>query len=283
MQTTVTIWLGIVLGISMMGIQGCSSGVERERGYPVPLVQPLVEARRAQGGDVLLDFQLVGEGGDTSASMGFVRAVRKVYTIMRHPEYGVLDTVRYTLSSGSGERDGMATLELNGRERWTNMKAIVYDSLLSETVIELTDRTKYSTLQTFLLPVEDKKDAALLPITLKGLVENVTDSSAVFVALATRNRIVDEEYFPSSEQLRVVLSGAHGIVWSSQMQQVFMDAVYPVEPAFVAEVKRYELVWNGRDNQGRVVPPGEYSAQLVLPVLPHAYSTVIPFHWKGGK
>lgn len=287
MQNTVRMWFcGVVglVGISAVGaIQGCSSGAQKEVPYPAPLVMPTVEARRMEGGDVLLEFRLVGRGSDTSAVLGFVRNVQRMFTVLRHPDTGLLDTVYYSVAAGGRSDDSTVVLELHGQERWTNMRAVAYDSLVGETVLVLGDKTMYSTKQTFFLPIRKEKQAEVLPIELKGFVEDVTDSSAVFVVLATRHRVIREEYFPSSEHLRVIVSGENGIVWNSQMQQVFANALYPVEPTFVAEVKRYELQWNGRDNQGNPLPPGEYTAQLLLPTRPYPYSTVIPFEWKGGK
>lgn len=265
----------------LLPIQSCgSSTVQMQSAYPPPPVTPSLSVERGMAGDVIIDMNLTGRVADTSR-IRFVRNVKSIASVIIHPERGYLDTLKYQIAAGSQEaEDGSAQLILNARERWTNAQAIQYDSLYIETLITLQDGTRYGDVQNFFLPPASTKQEPISTITLAGSVEKVTDSSAVFVALAERHRIIPQEYFPSGERLRVTILDGGSIVWSSEQGQFFTQALSPVEPKFIAQVKRYELEWNGKNRQGEPLPPGRYTVQLMLPVKPHPYSSTIPFLWK---
>lgn len=269
--------------VAAMLVYACSSsgGAQVQSAYPPPPVVPEMSVRRANAADVLIDMTLTGLVSDTAGNR-FVRQVNKIQAVIIHPTIGRLDTLTYQLAAGNGENGGPARLVLNAQERWTNAQAIDYDSLYIETIITVQNGSRYGDMQTFMLAPASEKQDPLPPVTLEGSVENVTDTSAVFVALASRQRTIPDEYFPSSEKLRVTLLRDGAIVWSSVQGQFFAQAIYPVEPNLPGKVKRYELLWNGLDNNGKPLPPGDYTAQLMLPVRPYPYSTTIPFPWKTG-
>lgn len=99
------------------------------------------------------------------------------------------------------------------------------------------------------------------------------DGTYQFMLRATRRRIVPEEYFPSSEQLRIAIFSAKGAtVWSSNDGMAYLTVVMPVEPALQGASHLYSLDWNGMASDGARLPTGRYQVQLTLPVRPAPYS-----------
>lgn len=272
----------ILLLVSIFfSIQSCGSSgtVQIQSAYPPPLVTPSLSVERGMAGDVVIDMNLAGKVADTS-SIRFVRNVKSIAAVIIHPELGYLDTLKYQIAAGSQEaEDGSAQLILNAHDRWINAQAIQYDSLYVETLITLQDGSRYGDVQKLILPPVTTKQEPIPTITLAGSIEKMTDTSVLFIAIAERHRIIPQEYFPSGERLRVTILDGGSIVWSSELGQFFTQAISPVEPKFVAQVKRYEIEWNGKNRQGEPLPPGRYTVQLMLPVKPHPYSTTIPFFW----
>lgn len=272
----------VLLASIFLAIQGCGSSetMQVRSAYPQSPVIPGLSAVRGTAGDILLEMGLSSPVED-STTFQFVRNVKSIEAVIIHPELGRLDTLKPQLAAMS-EPGSKGTIELtiNAQERWVNARALPYDSLYIETLITLQDGSRYGDVQKFLLPSANTKQDAMPVLTLKGSVENVTDTSVLFVAIAERRRIIPNEYFPSGERLRVTILDGATVVWSSEQNQFFTQALAPVEPKFVDQIKRYEMEWNGKKLNGEPLPPGHYTVQLILPVKPHPYSTTMPLAWK---
>ncbi len=269
--------------VCVCAVAGCGSseGAAKKLSYPPPQADFTINIERTMGGDLNVAMKLTGTGADTSRAVSFVRSIQKVHTLLYHPESGFLDSLVYTLASSFAEHDSTETMILEAQARWTNALGIPFDSLYTQTFITVRGGNTFAVEKGFSLPARTEKHNAVLALELKGWVENTTDSSVLFVALAERKRMIDSEYFPSSERLRVVITGEDGTtVWNSSAVQIFMQMTAPVDPKNNGEVRRYEMPWNGMDMQGKPVPPGTYNVLLMLPARPSPYSVVIPFHWK---
>lgn len=96
---------------------------------------------------------------------------------------------------------------------------------------------------------------------------------------AMRMRKVDGEYLPSSEDLRVVIRQSFKTVWQSNSGMSFLTVVMPVKPELPGEHSIYTLEWNGTDDGGMPLPPGDYTADIIIPAKPAPYHTQISFTW----
>ncbi len=283
LQTMMNIlFYGAVLVLLGMAT-GCSSSGDtvKTTTYPPPPADFHIDLIRSVGGDIRVELTIAGTGTDTGAAVSFVRNIREVRTLLYHPDRGLLDTVNHTLASSSVENDTAKTMALEAMSRWTNALGVPFDSIYTQTLITVRGGRVYAAEQGFSLPPLTENQHSLHALELKGWVEDSTDSSALFVVLAERKRMINGEYFPSSERLRVMITSESGTaVWNSSQAQIFMQMTAFVEPKNIGEVRRYELPWNGMDAQGKPLPPGKYNVVLTLPARPSPYSVVIPFSWK---
>lgn len=126
--------------------------------------------------------------------------------------------------------------------------------------------------------VEDTNALTLVPFVQTG-----EESLASIGVNARRNRIVDGEYLPSSEDVRVVVRSGFKVLWQSNNGMAFLTMIMPVRPETVREVARYSVAWDGTDNTGVPIPPGEYTADIVIPAKPAPYRTEITFTWPLKK
>ena len=274
----------LVCGITLVMLcitTGCGSSSVERTVYPPPPGDVKLSLKRTTSGDVNIDLSISGTGADTSRQVRFVRNIVEVKTTLYHPEQGMLDSLTYFLASGSSGQGDQKTMTIEALGYWTNSLGLAFDSLYTITTIKERGGAIYGLEKGFSLPPRDEKQQGVLAVVLKGWVENVTDTSALFVALAERRRMLDNEYFPTSERLRLIITDEDGTTyWNSSQVQIFMQMTAPVEPKNVDAVKRYETLWEGRDMQGNPLPPGHYTATLSLPVRPSHYVVTIPFNWK---
>lgn len=116
--------------------------------------------------------------------------------------------------------------------------------------------------------ISDNKPALLL----EPQFEMLNDSIAKFSVLATRNKIVENEYLPTSEALNVKVYGKKGnVIWSSDYNMNFLMAIQEVLPTDIGETHKYEVFWNLKNNAGSLVRSGEYKAVLNIPAVPEHY------------
>jgi hypothetical protein len=96
------------------------------------------------------------------------------------------------------------------------------------------------------------------------------DTTIVFVLDLVRLKPSDEEYFPTSERLRIEIRNQLGkVIWNSDYDLNFLQVVGKVEPIEVGKLHRYIVPWNRRDNQGKLVEAGKYNVAFILPFKPN--------------
>lgn len=128
------------------------------------------------------------------------------------------------------------------------------------------------------ISAEDTSALSLVPF-----IQRTDDSSYTLGVTAHRNRLIDGEYLPSSEDLRVTVRRGLDVVWQSQTGLAFLTVVLPVRPEQIGEESAYTVEWNGTDVDGTPLPPGEYTAELVIPSRPAPYHTQLTFTWPLSK
>ncbi|MCU0330690.1 MAG: BsuPI-related putative proteinase inhibitor [Candidatus Kapabacteria bacterium] len=118
------------------------------------------------------------------------------------------------------------------------------------------------------------------PVELFGYVQRGPDSTVELGVHATRVFRPSDEYLPSSERFRVIISDKKGnVIWRSDAGMNFLTAVGQVEPQVAGRSERYKVMWKGADLQANPAPPGEYEAELIIPSRPQPYRTRIAFRW----
>lgn len=127
----------------------------------------------------------------------------------------------------------------------------------------------------------EKNNSILPAMDLSPSVENITDSSATFVVSAKRNLLIPKEYFPNSEKIRVeIFNKQNKLKYNSSMNKVFMQVIADVLPIQIGETYIYRYYWDGRDNAGNQLSPGEYRVNITLPAKPKPYTCSLNFKWK---
>jgi hypothetical protein len=112
-------------------------------------------------------------------------------------------------------------------------------------------------------------------------IEIKNDTLVLFSVQAVRNFVVEDEYIPSSETLRVRIFSTKGAeLWNSGQDQVFKQVIMNVLPEKVGETYRYSVEWNGRKNNGALLGPGKYTVVMTIPAKPRPYTASKEFDWK---
>lgn len=115
------------------------------------------------------------------------------------------------------------------------------------------------------------------PLDLAPAIEK-NDGQIDFILNATRLKNIDNEYFPDSEEFRVKIFDKSGrFIWQSNKGQNYFMAIQDVLPLEKGQTYEYRLSWDKTDNKGNPVPPGNYSAELILPSKPFEYKTNMEF------
>jgi hypothetical protein len=91
---------------------------------------------------------------------------------------------------------------------------------------------------------------------------------------------MSDEYLPSTEDVRVIISDADGnTIWRSDAGLMFSTMIMKVEPQDRGSVAVVERRWNGLDAAGSTVPSGSYRADVIIPALPMSYQASVEFSW----
>lgn len=100
--------------------------------------------------------------------------------------------------------------------------------------------------------------------------------------LAKRNRMDNEEYLPSSEEMRAeVYSKMGSIIWSSNQDMNYTMQIGKVLPDSVDQTHLYLYQWDFMMNSGRKIPDGDYKIKLTIPAKPHPYFVISDFNLGG--
>ncbi len=92
-----------------------------------------------------------------------------------------------------------------------------------------------------------------------------------------------QEYFPSSERLRVELFDGVKQLWSSATGVPFLQVIGEVEPRQPGEERLYEYRWNRQLHSGETLPAGRYRVCMSLPAQPRQYVVCLPLEWHGKR
>jgi len=112
--------------------------------------------------------------------------------------------------------------------------------------------------------------------------KNKSEKSIKFILTVERLKLIDEEYFPNSEQIRFIIFDNEGnIIRESNKGMSFMQMIFPVQPLEINGVYDYEIIWDGLDNDGNLVRNGKYKVELILPAKPKIYNYSVEIEWRN--
>ena len=121
---------------------------------------------------------------------------------------------------------------------------------------------------------------ASVPVELRPFARSTADGTIDIGAEVRRIYTASNEYLPSTEDVRVIISDAEGnTVWRSDAGLMFSTMIMKVEPQDRGSVAVVERRWNGRNAEGSTVPQGTYRADIIIPAIPMAYQASVEFTW----
>ncbi len=266
----------------------CSSGPKTppeapKYGTPTK-VKSDFKAQRARGGAVKFEFNFQTPHDTSSADFNFVFHISDCYCVVRTIDQVSLDTIdlhpAFGITNVDPDKD---SLTVSAHGFWLNATTEEYNDLIFDLVFTVDGALYHDTRIVHMEPTKDEERAFPL-ITVKGFIDEQSDSSVVFALLATRNRGASIDYFPTSEKMRIEIMNMKGVVlYASNQGQMYLQEVKPVDPLKLNEFLRYTLAWNGKQNDGSVLPDGKYKVRLSLVARPKAYVDEIDLDWKGRQ
>lgn len=113
----------------------------------------------------------------------------------------------------------------------------------------------------------------LIPLEIKaGATKYILGIAAI------RKKIVEDEYLPSSEDIRAEIFTYKGkLLWSSNYNMNYMTLIQDVQPTRIDSINLYTLVWNGKKNDKKKMNTDDYTLRLTIPAKPNAYFIVKKF------
>lgn len=115
---------------------------------------------------------------------------------------------------------------------------------------------------------------------MKGNFEQ-NDETGTFILSLRRIKEVQDEYLPSSENFRVIVRDSFGsTIWQSNKDMNYFMVISDVLPKKADETLELKTDWNLRNDAGKKVSAGKYSASLVIPAKPNHYVINIEFEIK---
>ncbi len=122
--------------------------------------------------------------------------------------------------------------------------------------------------------------AESVPVELRPFARSTADGTIDIGAEVRRIYTMSDEYLPSTEDVRVIISDADGnTIWRSDAGLMFSTMIMKVEPQDRGSVAVVERRWNGLDAAGSTVPSGSYRADVIIPALPMSYQASVEFSW----
>lgn len=160
--------------------------------------------------------------------------------------------------------------------KWNNPKMRTHE--LNVTITVYTDddifaiTRKYSKLYDK-MSVVCNGSMYLIPMEIKtGATKYVLGMAAI------RQKTVEDEYLPSSEDFRAeILSYKGKLLWSSNYNMNYMTMIQKVQPTKIDSIHIYTLVWDGRKNDKKKMYTDDYTLRLTIPAKPNPYLIVKEF------
>ncbi|MBU3741346.1 MAG: hypothetical protein FGM24_03560 [Candidatus Kapabacteria bacterium] len=111
--------------------------------------------------------------------------------------------------------------------------------------------------------------------------QHVTDDGGIELgAHVQRVWLPEQEYLPSSEDVRVTVFNASGTeVWNSGSGMAFLTMITSVQPQERGDVATVSRIWNGQTSSGTTVPKGTYTAEILIPAIPFPYRSTLDVQW----
>lgn len=274
--------IGVLLWVMVL-VSGCRTASPPESHDIPPPVRPILKLEFQRGGlNIAARFETLRD--TTSPLHHFVFSIDTLRAVLQIRGRAHYDTVLVLpqISGTTGIREKIDSISVEGFDRWSNPLGIPLDTVRYRLELTTLQRQRYAvTFDTVLaLPA----DSTLPYVSVTPFIDVRTDSTITFALLAQRHRGFGEDYYPTSERMRVEIFDDKGqLRFSSNYQLDFMQAIAPVEPKFRGDVKRFTFEWPGVDNTGEPLPPGHYVARLSLVTKPYPYSAQIEFEWQGKQ
>lgn len=249
------------------GLVSCTSGFKSPydvRGIRVEGVVFPVKAYRLPDSTVWLSFTSAERlrTGDPS--------IRWVEAAVGPNDTTLSDTVEFNVR----ELPVPGAPVLLGDGQWSTTAAKTSPTVtLDMGVVNASDHLVFRTT----VPIEQASPLTLVPFArMRG------DSVAVIGAQATRVYRRKDEYLPSSERLRVIITDRKGnVIWRSDAGMAYLTSVNPVMPEQIGRDEAYSLEWNGLDLNATPVSRGEYEVEIIIPSKPSPYTTKTTLLWTG--
>ena len=224
----------------------------------------------------------VGVTNDDSEKQAFIRSIKSISIYFIDKNNQIVDSAlipRLDIS-GVAESGTKSVSTVYGKANWKNIRKLDLSNFHFDFKLN-TDIKTYSVTKKYSEIIKKQLGDNLEAMTLKPLIEHQSDTSAVFSILAKRNRMVDREYFPSSEMLRVAIYSVKGeLLWNSDQKMDFLQVIKEVLPNQLGSEYKYSLLWNGKNNRNSALAPGKYVVKLTLPAIPKPYETKINLYLK---
>lgn len=197
--------------------------------------------------------------------------IRWVQTAIGTSENDLSETLVFTTAQ-SGAPGVDRTVHLVGYTTWSSKKAKTASTIVCDVSVQTsTDEVIFRQV----IPI-----TAARPISLEGFTQLTSDSTMDIGATVRRIFLPTGEFLPTAETIRVLISDENGqVIWRSDVGKVFQQRVGLVQPQRLDEVQRMAISWDGTDMQGLKVPTGKYTAEVIIPAKPTAYTTSFAFSW----
>jgi len=197
-------------------------------------------------------------------------AIRYVDVAIGTSEDALLDTVAFSVEHTGSPGGGAA--QSVGNAVWDTPTAKASTSAVADvSVLTASDHLVFR--QNIAYSVAEA-------LFLTPFVTTSSDTTLEIGALAKRIYVPPGEYLPSSENFRVIIVDAKGVVvWRSDAGMSFLSVVGSVEPRQTNQSQRYSLSWNGHDLQQNVVESGDYKVEFIIPARPNSYTTRTTLQW----
>ncbi|MDA3842996.1 MAG: BsuPI-related putative proteinase inhibitor [Candidatus Kapabacteria bacterium] len=107
---------------------------------------------------------------------------------------------------------------------------------------------------------------------------NLSDGEVEFALSVKRAHLKENEYLPSSEDLRIEVKTQSGkTIWTSTEGKNFLQVISEVKPVEVGDVHVYSMKWDGKSRSGKPFKSGTYIVELTIPAQPDNYTVTMKY------
>jgi hypothetical protein len=118
-------------------------------------------------------------------------------------------------------------------------------------------------------------------LKLEPYSKKINDSTFQIGIIATRLNLVDDEYLPTSESIRAVITSENEKdIWHSNNNLNYLQVISKVLPDSIGQSYDYQLFWNMKNDNGKKFSGEKITANLIIPASPKNYFTSIKFNIK---